>query len=157
MSPNVTLRPARSVICFRLTVADVDLDVWVTRRSGHTRQIAKEFNPPRYDGLCLVGDDGAIYEPVSGLIERGESTSMLRGESSPGELVHSTRHESRQVGRSTTASLSSDGPVWRTSTVRQSDCECWARRDLLWQILLPRRRRWNLLARSRPPHQCRSG
>jgi YegS/Rv2252/BmrU family lipid kinase len=59
--------------------ANVELDVRVTKLSGHVRQIAREFDLAGYDGLCLIGGDGTVHEAVSGLIERGEPASIPLG------------------------------------------------------------------------------
>ena len=59
--------------------ADAELHVRVTEHSGHARQIAQEFKPAGYDGLCLIGGDGTVHEAVSGLIERGEPASIPLG------------------------------------------------------------------------------
>ncbi len=59
--------------------AQVELDVRVTKQSGHARQIARKFDLAAYDGLCLIGGDGTVHEAVSGLIERDEPTSIPLG------------------------------------------------------------------------------
>lgn len=59
--------------------AHMELDVRVTKQSGHARQIASESNLAGYDGLCVIGGDGTIHEAVSGLIERDQSASIPLG------------------------------------------------------------------------------
>ena len=62
-----------------LAAADLQLDVRETTHSGHARQITRETDLTRYQGLCLIGGDGTIHEVVSGLIERDDPVSIPLG------------------------------------------------------------------------------
>jgi sphingosine kinase len=55
------------------------LDVFVTRRAGHTAELARTVDLGDRDGLCVIGGDGTIHEAVSGLIQRGEPVSTPLG------------------------------------------------------------------------------
>ena len=59
--------------------AGAELDVRLTERSGHARQIARRCDPAGYDGLCMIGGDGTVHEAVSGLMDRGEPVSIPLG------------------------------------------------------------------------------
>ena len=59
--------------------AQMELDVRVTKQSGHARHIAQESNLAGYDGLCMIGGDGTVHESVSGLKERDEPVSIPLG------------------------------------------------------------------------------
>ena len=59
--------------------AGIDLEVRVTERPGHARQVAKTFDLTGYRGLCLVGGDGTVHEAVGGLVERGAAASIPLG------------------------------------------------------------------------------
>ena len=51
--------------------AGIDLEVRVTERPGHARQVAKTFDLTGYRGLCLVGGDGTVHEAVGGFVPCG--------------------------------------------------------------------------------------
>jgi YegS/Rv2252/BmrU family lipid kinase len=56
--------------------AGVKLDVRVTERPGHAREIARTADLSGCDGLCLIGGDGTIHEAADGLMQRGEPPSV---------------------------------------------------------------------------------
>ena len=50
--------------------AGVRLDICLTQRAGHAREIAREADLIGYDGLCVLGGDGTIHEVADGLMAR---------------------------------------------------------------------------------------
>ena len=59
--------------------AGIELDVRVTERPGHAREIARTLDLTGVDGLCAIGGDGTIHEVADGLMQRGESISVPLG------------------------------------------------------------------------------
>lgn len=55
------------------------LEVRVTKRAGHTAELARTMDLSGCDGFCVIGGDGTIHEAVSGLVERGEPISTPLG------------------------------------------------------------------------------
>jgi YegS/Rv2252/BmrU family lipid kinase len=51
--------------------AGVSLDVRVTERAGHAREIAQHSDLAAYDGVVVIGGDGTIHEAADGLMRRG--------------------------------------------------------------------------------------
>ena len=52
--------------------AGIELDVRVTQRPGHAREIARTLELTGVDGLCAIGGDGTVHEVADGLMQRGE-------------------------------------------------------------------------------------
>ena len=59
--------------------AGIELDVRVTERPGHAREIARTLDLTGVDGLCAIGGDGTIHEIADGLMQRSESISAPLG------------------------------------------------------------------------------
>ena len=59
--------------------ARIELDVRVTQRPGHAREIARTLDLSGVDGLCAIGGDGTIHEVADGLMQRGEPISVPLG------------------------------------------------------------------------------
>jgi len=59
--------------------AEAELDVRVTERSGHARQLAATLELAGCDGLCVIGGDGTVHEVVAGLNERARPASVPLG------------------------------------------------------------------------------
>lgn len=55
-----------------LEAAGARLDVRLTERPGHARQIACEADLSLYDAICVIGGDGTIHETADGLLARGD-------------------------------------------------------------------------------------
>ncbi len=153
--------------------AYVELDVRVTKQSGHARQIAREFDLAGYDGLCLIGGDGTVHEVVSGLIERGEPASIPLGIIPSGTGNDVAKHlgldspldSARRIVAGQTclfdvARVEAGGQIDYCVTLvgwaGVADINCKAQRlrmlgpwryalAALWQILSPRRRRAKLV------------
>lgn len=156
-----------------LATAHVELDVRVTKQSGHARQIARESDLAGYDGLCLIGGDGTVHEVVSGLMERGEPASIPLGiiPSGTGNDVakqlgtNSTLDSARRIvaGRTSpfdVARVEAGGQIDYCVTLigwaGVADINCKAERlrmlgppryavAALWQVLFPKRRRGKLV------------
>src|SRR5690606_37729166 len=56
-----------------------EVDVRLSERAGHARQIVQEQALDGYTGICLVGGDGTLHEVVSGLMARGEAELLPLG------------------------------------------------------------------------------
>jgi diacylglycerol kinase (ATP) len=152
---------------------NVELDVRVTEQSGHARQIARDSDMAEYDGLCLIGGDGTVHEAVSGLIERGEPTSIPLGVIPCGTgndvAQHLGANNPLDSARRIVAGRTGPFDVARVETGGQidycvtlvgwtgvADINCKAERlrmlgppryavAALWQILFPKRRRAKLV------------
>ncbi len=59
--------------------AGIELDVRVTQRPGHAREIARTLELTGVDGLCSIGGDGTVHEVADGLMQRGEPISVPLG------------------------------------------------------------------------------
>lgn len=59
--------------------AGIVLDVRVTQRPGHAREMARTLDLTSVDGLCAIGGDGTIHEVADGLMQRGETISIPLG------------------------------------------------------------------------------
>lgn len=59
--------------------AGIELDVRVTQRPGHAREIARTLELTGVDGLCAIGGDGTVHEVADGLMQRGEPISVPLG------------------------------------------------------------------------------
>ena len=54
----------------------IDLDIRMTERVSHARQIAQESCLEGYTGICAIGGDGTFHEVVSGIMERKQKLSI---------------------------------------------------------------------------------
>lgn len=59
--------------------AGIELDVRVTERPGHAREIARSLDLSGFDGVCAIGGDGTIHEIADGLMQRDEVNSIPLG------------------------------------------------------------------------------
>jgi len=55
------------------------LDVRLTERAGHMRELAGSMDFSAYDGLCLVGGDGTVHETLNGLLARDDGARIPLG------------------------------------------------------------------------------
>ena len=56
-----------------------ELDVRLTERAGHAREIARTADLAGFDGLCVVGGDGTVHEVVDGLMRRASAELIPLG------------------------------------------------------------------------------
>ncbi|HEX9973316.1 MAG TPA: diacylglycerol kinase family protein [bacterium] len=47
----------------------IQYDVKISEYSGHATQIAREFDPSKFDGIVAVGGDGTLFEILNGLLK----------------------------------------------------------------------------------------
>lgn len=59
--------------------AGIDLNVHMTDRPGHARDIARNLDQNAVQGICVVGGDGTFHEVVDGLMHRNEPISIPVG------------------------------------------------------------------------------
>ncbi|QDT01573.1 Diacylglycerol kinase [Adhaeretor mobilis] len=57
----------------------IELDIRMTERESHARQIAQETCLEGYAGICAIGGDGTFHEVVSGIMERKQKLSIPVG------------------------------------------------------------------------------
>lgn len=59
--------------------AGIEMDVRVTERPGHAREIARTLDLTGVDGVCAIGGDGTVHEVADGVLQRGEPIDVALG------------------------------------------------------------------------------
>ncbi len=59
--------------------AGIELDVRVTQRPWHAREMARTLDLTGVNGVCAIGGDGTIHEVANGLMQRDEPISVPLG------------------------------------------------------------------------------
>jgi diacylglycerol kinase (ATP) len=54
-----------------------ELDLVLTERPGHAKQLAREATLAGYDLVVAAGGDGTVHEVVNGLVQGGQATATL--------------------------------------------------------------------------------
>lgn len=59
--------------------AEIELDVRVTQRPGHAREMVRTLDLTNVDGLYAIGGDGTVHEVADGLMQRGKPIAVPLG------------------------------------------------------------------------------
>lgn len=58
----------------------IQLEVQTSNYTGHSIQLAHEFNPANYDGIVAVGGDGTLFEIINGLLKKHQNFDIPIGQ-----------------------------------------------------------------------------
>ena len=59
--------------------SDIEIDIIKTDYSGHSENIAREFDITKYNGLLIIGGDGTFHEVINGLLNRSDQKKIPIG------------------------------------------------------------------------------
>ena len=59
--------------------SDIEIDIIKTDYSGHSENIAREFDITKYNGLLIIGGDGTFHEVIIGLLNRSDQKKIPIG------------------------------------------------------------------------------
>ena len=58
------------------SAAGLDLNLKLTQKRGHARELARGAKKEQYERVVCVGGDGTLNEVITGLIESGENIPL---------------------------------------------------------------------------------